>query len=233
MVRGIVSSQSLCCSCNGSRARCVRCLCSRRGNPCTNCKAGSCRNTAVNSSTTTPPDEHPQTSPARSTSPVVAAETQPRTLEEVSDSSYPLPAYDRAQDNYRWGDRSAETVTPLIEAAYREVMHWRPNLFVPPSGNAANDLVAEMTRLFHNFLSELACGRIGQRLSFGPLQTLVKALSPIARLSLLHRFARLATLCPMIPFSLFVFFQFDLNFNAFLFIASLRFVFPIRRAISS
>ena len=30
-------------------------------------------------------------------------------------------------------------------------MHWRPNLFVPPAGNAANDLAAEMARLITSF----------------------------------------------------------------------------------
>ena len=77
-----------------------------------------------------------------------------------SDSSHPLPAFSRAQDEYRWGDRSAEAFTPLMEATYREVMYWKPNLFVPPSGNAANDLVAEMTRLLLGFVEKTGLERV-------------------------------------------------------------------------
>ena len=51
-------------------------------------------------------------------------------------------------------------VTPLMENAYKEVMHWRPNLFVPPVGNAANDLVTEMTRLITNFVEKTGLERI-------------------------------------------------------------------------
>ena len=75
-------------------------------------------------------------------------------------AAHSLPTYDRARDDYIWGDRSAEVFTPMMEAAYQEVMHWRPNLFVPPVGNAANDLVSEMTRLITNFVEKTAFERI-------------------------------------------------------------------------
>lgn len=75
-------------------------------------------------------------------------------------AAHPLPAYDRALDDYTWVDRSAEAITPLMEAAYQEMMHWRPNLFVPPVGNAANDLVNEMTQWITNFIEKTAFERI-------------------------------------------------------------------------
>ncbi|MEL7524079.1 MAG: hypothetical protein AAGJ80_21105, partial [Cyanobacteria bacterium J06553_1] len=71
-----------------------------------------------------------------------------------------LPIYDPARDDYTWGGRTEKEVTPLMENAYKEVMHWRPNLFVPPVGNAANDLVTEMTRLITNFVEKTGLERI-------------------------------------------------------------------------
>ena len=53
-----------------------------------------------------------------------------------------------------------------MEAAYREVMHWKPNLFVPPSGNAANDLTAEMTRLLLSFVEKTGLERIAMTAFF-------------------------------------------------------------------
>ena len=38
----------VCCTCNGVRARCVRCICVKNGTPCVSClprKSGSCSNT--------------------------------------------------------------------------------------------------------------------------------------------------------------------------------------------
>lgn len=160
MVGGVVSSQPLCCSCNGPRARCIRCLCSRNGNPCTNCKAGSCQNTFVNPLTTALHDEHQQTILDFSISSAEAAEAPQQTSDVLFHNSDLLPTFDKAQDDYRWGDRSAEVFTPLVEAAHREVMQWRPNLFVPPSGNAANDLVAEMRRLLLGFVEKTGIERV-------------------------------------------------------------------------
>ena len=59
-----------------------------------------------------------------------------------------------------WGERSSEEMTPLIEDAYRNVMQWKPNLFVPPSGNVANELVEEMTRLLLGFVEKTGLERV-------------------------------------------------------------------------
>ena len=160
-----MSSQPLCCTCNGSRARCVRCLCARRGNPCTNCTARSCQNTTEmrTSTNTATPTESQDNVQAQSVIGLESREPprQPNPPREVLPlAAHSLPTYDRARDDYIWGDRSAEVVTPLMEAAYQEVMHWRPNLFVPPVGKAANDLVSEMTRLITNFVEKTAFERI-------------------------------------------------------------------------
>ena len=170
MVRGAVSSQPLCCPCNGSRARCVRCLCARRGHTCTNCTAGSCQNTSVPRTENTvslaasqAETQSQPTVPVASASPAEGRESQQlfNALREVLPiAHHSLPTYDRARDDYTWGDRSAAEVTPLLEAAYQEVMHWRSNLFVPPVGNVANDLVTEMTRLITNFVEKTGLERI-------------------------------------------------------------------------
>ena len=111
----------------------------------------------VNSSATTS-DE--QVSPVRSHSPCGSPEDQQTTTEDLSSTSCPLPAFEQALDDYTWGDRPAESVTPLMEAGYLEVMHWKLNLFVPPSGNTANDVITEMTRLLLSFVERSGLERV-------------------------------------------------------------------------
>lgn len=80
--------------------------------------------------------------------------------EEINNVSHCLPVFDPAQNSYTWGDRPAEEITTVVETIYREVIHWKPNLFVPPSGSAANDLIAEMTRLINGFVEKTGLERV-------------------------------------------------------------------------
>lgn len=169
MVRGTVSSQPLCCSCNGARARCIRCLCSRRGTPCSNCTAGKCQNKGANITTirneasgSTSQAEHSGLTERSFQVSDEASELHrlDQSTEVLPIVGHPLPSFDPARDDYIWGDRPAREVTPLIEAAYREAMHWRPNLFVPPTGNTANDLVIEMTKLVTHFVEKSGFERV-------------------------------------------------------------------------
>ena len=79
----------------------------------------------------------------------------PPSITEEQENALPsLPAFDPARDEYTWGDRLSTEMTPIIESAYREVMHWRPNLFVPPSCNSANDFVSELTTQVKHFVDK-------------------------------------------------------------------------------
>ena len=42
----------------------------------------------------------------------------------------------------------------MIDDAYAQVVHWRPNLFKVPSGACGKQFVAELTRFFNAFASE-------------------------------------------------------------------------------
>lgn len=79
---------------------------------------------------------------------------------EQSANSHSLQAFVQARDEYTWGDRQAVAVTPQLEAAYREIMHWRPNLFVPPRGASANELVIEMATLLQGFTEKSGFERV-------------------------------------------------------------------------
>ena len=49
---------------------------------------------------------------------------------------------------YTWGDSSGQVFTSLIEEAYSQIVHWRPNLFKVPSGSSGKQFVAELARLY-------------------------------------------------------------------------------------
>ena len=53
-----------------------------------------------------------------------------------------------------WGDLSGEEFTKMIDDAYAQVVHWRPNLFKVPSGACGKQFVVELTRFFNAFASE-------------------------------------------------------------------------------
>ena len=46
--------------------------------------------------------------------------------------------------------------TNLIDEAYSQIVHWRPNLFKVPSGSCGKQFVAELARLFEAFTTESA-----------------------------------------------------------------------------
>ena len=82
-------------------------------------------------------------------------------LPHVSIDTLPsLPTFTPAHDEYVWGNRPASAMTPIIESAFREVIHWRPNLFVPPSCNSANDVIGELSILLQKFVEKTGFERV-------------------------------------------------------------------------
>ena len=61
--------------------------------------------------------------------------------------------------SFAWGSLTGDEFCRKMDWAYDCVVQWRRNLFMPPSGKAGKELVAEITRLITGFAerSELGC----------------------------------------------------------------------------
>ncbi len=62
-----------------------------------------------------------------------------------------------ASDNdYTWSDVEGKSFTASLRAAYGEVVHWRRNIFLVPSGSVGKEFVRELTRLLESFTQHSA-----------------------------------------------------------------------------
>ena len=48
---------------------------------------------------------------------------------------------------YVWGSHTKDDVFQIINATYEEVVFWRKNLFMLPSGQAGKSFIKEMTKI--------------------------------------------------------------------------------------
>ena len=63
-----------------------------------------------------------------------------------------LPPYPLlSQPAFTWGQLDGQDFTQAISAAYVEVVHWRRNQFLVPSGKVGRDFVTELARLFQSY----------------------------------------------------------------------------------
>ena len=63
-----------------------------------------------------------------------------------------LPSFPPASGpNCRWGDVEGAEFAQTISDAYSEVVHWKRNIFMVPSGAEGKEFVAEMARLFQSY----------------------------------------------------------------------------------
>ena len=63
-----------------------------------------------------------------------------------------LPAYKpRSAPSFTWGDVNGMEVEKELDSIYKEVVFWKKNLFLLPSGKVGKEFVAEMTRLVESF----------------------------------------------------------------------------------
>ena len=68
-----------------------------------------------------------------------------------------LPPFEPgAPQNYRWGDTNSELFTSSIHRCYKEVVHWKRNLFKIPSGKSGKSFVQELARFFHTYADKSA-----------------------------------------------------------------------------
>ena len=157
-----------CCRCNRT-GKCQNCACVKEGKECDNClpgRLGRCGNRVINAAadkthtqTSTPNNAHSslrQPSIESSHQLYHHQNNVMREQEEELDSNLtkennkesPLPPFQPASEP-----------SFVIDACYKEVVHWRRNYFMIPSGKAGKDFVTELTRLLRAFAdgSTLEC----------------------------------------------------------------------------
>ena len=64
---------------------------------------------------------------------------------------------------FTWGSCDSTIFTNLLNDAYREVVHWRPNLFKVPFGKAGKSFVSELASLYKAFVSSSAMESIAMK----------------------------------------------------------------------
>ena len=127
--------------------------------------------TQVSCSSIIPVTESP-TMESSSTSPVAnqSDKTSSPTLESSSTSpvtnqsdktssfvSWPLPPLQKA--DFMWDLKDGISFCQEVSSAYEQVIHWKPNLFLPPSGATGTNFVRELARLLQAYSdnSSLEC----------------------------------------------------------------------------
>ena len=58
--------------------------------------------------------------------------------------------------DFQWGDISGGQFCEFIVSAYKEVVHWRPNVFMIPFGKAGKSFVLELAKLYQAFADQSA-----------------------------------------------------------------------------
>ena len=61
-----------------------------------------------------------------------------------------------AKPTFTWGKCTSGVFIQSLDEAYSEVVHWRPNFFSLPFGNAGKAFVLELTRLYKAFATNSA-----------------------------------------------------------------------------
>ena len=60
-----------------------------------------------------------------------------------------LPDYPLASEpKFKWGCHDGEEFAHILQCSYAEIVHWRRNLFMVPSGSVGKDFIRELTSLF-------------------------------------------------------------------------------------
>ena len=116
-------------------ARC--CLCRKGHQPCLSCKCSR--------------DDKPCTNclpGSRCHNPNVRANESTKLL--VNDETY----------NFKWGLHEGSDIAPQIFNAYDQIVHWRRNIFMPPTGNTTKTMMQEMLKLMKSWNDHTELGKI-------------------------------------------------------------------------
>ena len=89
--------------------------------------------------------------PEINTQPLILCE--PNSIADQNDlATASLPGYKECHSlSFVWGCHEGDAFCRLIDDTYKEVIHWRRNLFKVPTGKNGNDFVCELARLLHAF----------------------------------------------------------------------------------
>ena len=161
----------------------------KEGKECDNClpgRLGRCGNRVINAAadkthtqTSTPNNAHSSLRQPSTESSHQLYHHQCEQEEELDSNSTkennkesPLPPFQPASEpSFVWGEVDGECFIKLIDACYKEVVHWRRNYFMIPSGKAGKDFVTELTRLLRAFAdgSTLECVALKAAMVMPPL----------------------------------------------------------------
>ena len=60
------------------------------------------------------------------------------------------------EPDFQWGEKDGNTFCNLISTAYSEVVHWRRNVFMLPSGKAGKSFIRELSTLYQAYADATA-----------------------------------------------------------------------------
>ena len=95
---------------------------------------------------------------------VMQQDTLTVSSDQDSNQSHPLPGFTAIPtSNFQWGDKDGEYLTQKLDQCYKEVVHWRRNLFKIPSGKAGTSFVREVSRMFQAYAESSALEGIAMK----------------------------------------------------------------------
>ena len=72
--------------------------------------------------------------------------------EEVINANQETSAeYINMHSQFKWGDLSGELFVHRVNVAYEEIVKWRRNIFLLPSGKAGKAFISELARLYQSY----------------------------------------------------------------------------------
>ena len=149
-----------CCSCM-SNGRCVRCTCVNVGGRCSDCRPSRtnpqrCENLPTANASCSITDLNNESTLSQQNEPNQSQNS--RTMHPVRGH---LPDFKpMSAANFKWGAADGLAFTQAIDRAYAEIVHWRRNIFLLPSGKAGRDFIRELSRLFLSYAESKPMERI-------------------------------------------------------------------------
>ena len=77
---------------------------------------------------------------------------------------WPLPTC--SQPDFQWGQLDGQTFCEMIDTAYNDIIHWKRNIFLLPSGASGKSFIQEITRLLQAFANGSQMESIALKTSF-------------------------------------------------------------------
>ena len=131
----------------------MSCVCVKNGRNCSECwplRRGTCENANLGLPNVIPCCEEEETNPTEVEETIDERNEIPAERPEQPDIEIALPRYVEMPDGpIRWnGSLIGDGFQEELKQAYNEVIRWRRNLFMVPSGKVGETFVGEMARMF-------------------------------------------------------------------------------------